>query len=151
MNTKGSFSSDIYYAASGLKWTKAQQARVFEAGSSDEKLNSVLCSFSNEQFFLKKFQALVHKINFIVQSVQTFIIMVIPFAFFFMNYWRIWEVDISCPSPKRLTPGIARSDKKRRSFYSTLVYRAEALMSWGGGEGGYFPLPPPEKGFVLIH
>ena len=59
-------------------------------------------------------------------------------------------MDSSCPSPKRLKPGIASSDKKRRSFYSTLVYRAEALMSWEG-EGGLLPPPPPEKGFVLIY
>ena len=59
-------------------------------------------------------------------------------------------MDISCPSPKRLTPRIARNDKKRRSFYSMLVYGAEALMSWEG-EGGLLPLPPPEKGFVLIY
>ena len=56
-------------------------------------------------------------------------------------------MDISCPSPKRLKPGIAQSDKKRRSFYSTPVYIAEALMSWEG-EGCYYPLPLLKKALV---
>ena len=55
---------------------------------------------------------------------------------FFMSMSKSW------------TPEIGRGDTKRRSFYSALVYSAEAPMVWKGGGG--MPAPSPLRGSLFL-